>query len=185
MAAPSVKAVLILDCNDGSRVHAKYYSKYFKDVAAQKAFELNLFSKTRAQSARSEAEIAMLDSTVCVFKSGIDVMFYVCGEPDENELILTTVLDAIFDSLNGILRSHLEKRTLLDNLDLVFLTVDEVIDGGLILETEPVAIANRVLMKGAAGSSGPGGAEDVPMNELTIAQALQSAREQLAKSFRN
>ncbi|GBG24730.1 Coatomer subunit zeta-1 [Hondaea fermentalgiana] len=177
MATPSVKGVVILDSADGSRMHAKYFAKSLRDQKAQLEFERSLFQKTRGQNARSEAEIVMLDNTVVVYRAGIDVIFYVCGEPDENELILTTILDAMYEALSGILRSHLEKRTLLDNLDLVLLTVDELVDGGLILETDPVAIANRVLMKGATG--------ETPMNELTISQALQSARDQLAKSFRN
>jgi len=178
MSTPRVKAVLVLDATDGSRLHAKYFSKELGTLEAQLSFEQNLFGKTRTQNARSEAEIVLLEGTVCVFRAGADVIFYVCGDTEENELILVNVLDALFESLNGILRSHLEKRMLLDNLDLVLLTVDELVDGGLILEADPLAIANRVMMKGAS----PG---DMPMNELTIAQALQSARDQLARSFRN
>jgi len=176
MATPKIKGILILDANDGSRVHAKYFAKELRDPQTQMNFERNLFSKTRGQNSRSEAEIVMLENTICVFRAGIDVIFYVVGPVEENELILVCVLDAIYESLNGVLRSHLEKRTLLDNLDIVLLTADEVVDGGQILETNPVAIANRVLMKGATG--------ETPINELTISQALQSARDQFAKSFR-
>mmetsp|Transcript_15705 Transcript_15705/g.27916 ORF Transcript_15705/g.27916 Transcript_15705/m.27916 type:complete len:178 (-) Transcript_15705:173-706(-) len=176
MATPQVKALLILDSSDGSRVHAKYYAKDMRDLALQQAFEQSLFAKTRGQTGRSEAEIVMLENSVCVYRPGIDVMFYIVGAMDENELVLVSVLDAMYDALNGILRSHVEKRALLDNLDLVLLTADELVDGGMILESDPVAIANRVLMKGATA--------ETPLNELTISQAWQSAREQLAKSFR-
>jgi hypothetical protein len=179
MSTPRVKGLVILDCNDGSRVHAKYFAKEFREAQVCLAFEKNLFAKTRGQSARMDADIVMLDNTVVVFRAGVDVVFYVVGSLDENELILTQVLDALYEALNGIMRSRLEKRTLLDNLDLVLLTADEVVDGGFILEVDPVAIANRVLMKGATTAD-----SQTPINELTIAQALQQAREQLAKSFR-
>lgn len=179
MTSPNVKAIIVLDSSDGSRVHSKYYGPALKDPLAQANFERALFPKTRGQNARTEAEIVMLENTVVVYRQGIDVVFCVAGSPDENELILVSVLDAMYEALNGILRSHLEKRTLLDNLDLVLLTVDEIVDGGLILETDPIAVANRVLMKGA------GTVSETPVGELTISQALQSAREQLAKSFRN
>jgi hypothetical protein len=45
------------------------------------------------------------------------------------------------------------------------------------LETDPEAIAGRVLMRDAQA--------EVPIAELTIAQALAQAREQFSKSFRN
>jgi len=178
MTSPQIKAILILDNTDGSRVHAKYFDKNFKENKTQIDFETNLFAKTRGTFARSEADVVMLESSVCVFRSGIDVAFFVCGALDENELILVNVLDTLHDALNGILKSHLDKRTLLDNLDLVLLSTDEVVDGGLILETDPVAVSNRVLMKGATPSA------DTPVAELTIAQASQNARDQFAKWFR-
>ena len=82
-----------------------------------------------------------------------------------------------YEAVSGMLRSNVDKRTLLDNLDLVLLTVDELVDGGLILECDAVAIANRVMMR-----SGEGG-EDLPMAELTISQAMAAAKEHLSKSF--
>jgi hypothetical protein len=41
-----------------------------------------------------------------------------------------------------------DRRSLLDNLDLLMLTVDELVDGGTILETDSTAIVSRVLMYG-------------------------------------
>ncbi len=59
----------------------------------------------------------------------------------------------------------------------VILCIDELVDGGMILETDPNAIVARVLMRGAAGQG------EVPLTELTIGQALASAREQFMKSM--
>lgn len=177
MATPSLKALLLLDASDGTRLHAKYYANEFRDLDTQLAFEKSLFTKTRGQNAKNEAEIVMLDNVIAAFRSGIDVTFFVVGAADENELVLATVLEGYFESLMEVLRSQVDKRTLLDNLELVLLTVDELADGGLILETDPAAIASRVLMRDAQA--------EVPIAELTIAQALASAREQFAKSFRN
>jgi hypothetical protein len=44
--------------------------------------------------------------------------------------VLATVLEGYFESLMEVLRSQVDKRTLLDNLELVLLTVDELADGG-------------------------------------------------------
>lgn len=180
MATPQVTGLLILDQNDGSRIHAKYFGSEMRSKpAAQLNFERGLFSKTRSQTARGEAEIVMINGQVCVFRTGIDVIFYVIGGLDENELVLVSVLDGMYNALNGILRSHVDKKTLLDNLDIVLLTADELVDGGMILESDPSAIVNRVQMRGGQGSSN----EQVPVQELTIQQALMSAREQFTRSF--
>ena len=67
----------------------------------------------------------------------------------------------------------------MENLALVLLTKDELVDGGRILEIDPSAIANRVLMKG-----GEGGRDGMPA-ELTISQAIASAREEFIKRMGN
>ena len=46
------------------------------------------------------------------------------------QLILASVLNALYDSISQILRKNVEKRALLDNMDAVFLAVDEICDGG-------------------------------------------------------
>jgi hypothetical protein len=49
-------------------------------------------------------------------------------------------------------RGHVDRRTILDNLELVMLTIDELVDAGTILETDSQAIVSRVLMRGVSGS---------------------------------
>lgn len=72
----------ILD-NDGNRILAKYYDKnVFPSSKEQKAFEKNLFSKTH----RANAEIIMLDGLTCVYRSNVDLYFYVMGSSHENEV---------------------------------------------------------------------------------------------------
>lgn len=138
----------ILD-NDGKRILAKYYDKnVFPTSKEQKAFEKNLFNKTH----RANAEIIMLDGLTCVYKSNVDLFFYVMGSSHENEvsiilniiinfvvhkiililfqLILMSVLNCLYDSVSQILRKNVEKRAVLDNLDIVMLAMDEICDGG-------------------------------------------------------
>jgi hypothetical protein len=46
----------------------------------------------------------MFDSYVVVYKFLGDLMFYVTGSQDENELILYTVLQAFYESVSILLR---------------------------------------------------------------------------------
>lgn len=43
-----------------------------------------------------------------------------------------TVLHCMYDSISQILRKNVEKRNLLDNLDVVMLALDEICDGGYV-----------------------------------------------------
>lgn len=50
------------------------------------------------------AEIIMVDNYVMVYKYLGDLMFYVTGSQDENELILYSVLQAFYESVSLLLR---------------------------------------------------------------------------------
>ena len=50
-------------------------------------------------------EVTMLDNGyVAVYRSNLDLFFYVVGRNGENELMLSSVLDTLFDVLAEILR---------------------------------------------------------------------------------
>ncbi|XP_029451013.1 coatomer subunit zeta-1 isoform X1 [Rhinatrema bivittatum] len=164
----TVKAVLILD-NDGDRLFAKYYDQTYPSVKEQKAFEKNIFNKTQ----RTDSEIALLEGLTVVYKSSIDLYFYVIGSSHENELMLMAVLNCLFDSLSQMLRKNVEKRALLENMEGLFLAVDEIVDGGVILESDPQQVVHRVALRG----------DDVPLTEQTVSQVLQSAKEQIKWSL--
>jgi len=164
-----IKGIAILD-NDGKRILAKYYdTKMFPTAKEQKAFEKNMFNKTH----RASVEIVMLENTTCVYRSYVDLFFYVIGSNNENELILTSVLNCLYDSISQILRKNIEKRSLMENLDVAMLALDEICDNGIILESDPSAIAFRVAVRN----------DDIPIGEQTVAQVIQSAKEQLKWSL--
>jgi coatomer subunit zeta len=110
-----------------------------------------------------------------VYKFTSDLLFYVTSSEHENEIVVSAVLQALFESISMLLRGITEKRTALENLDLVLLAIDELIDGGVILETDPNVIASRVSMRGVDG--------EVPITEQSFIQAFASAREQISRNL--
>lgn len=163
-----IKAILILD-NDGNRLVAKYFDNTFASAKEQKAFEKNLFNKTH----RANAEIIMLEGLTCVYRSNVDLFFYVVGSAQENELILVSVLNCLYDSVSHMLRKNVEKRALIDNMDGIFLAIDEICDNGIILESDPILVAQRVAFR----------SDDIPLGEQTVASVIQSAKEQIKWSL--
>ncbi|XP_078737842.1 coatomer subunit zeta-1 isoform X1 [Lampetra fluviatilis] len=183
----TVKAIIILD-NDGERLYAKYYDDTYPSVKEQKTFEKNIFNKTH----RTDSEIALLEGLTVVYKSSVDLYFYVIGSPQENELMLMTVLSCLVESLGQMFRKNVEKRALMENMDAVFLAVDEIVDGGVVLESDPLQVMQRVSLR-LDVSEGPYGfvlldllaskSDDIPLTEQTVAQVLYSAKEQLKWSL--
>jgi hypothetical protein len=116
----SVNAILLLNTEDASRLLVRYYSAPHMTAAAapspsgkaapgtnpyptlkdQKAFEKGLFSKTGKQN----TDVILYDGKVVVFKMESDVMLYVVGGGDENEILLYNVVLCLRDSLNILLK---------------------------------------------------------------------------------
>ena len=133
----------------------------------------------------------MLDGLTCLYKSSVDLFFYVVGSGQENELLLMSVLDCLFNACSGILRKNVDKKSLCDNMEVditwhnmfflqpvtmfqvIMLALDEMIDGGIILESDPAQVISRAALR----------SDDIPLGEQTVAQVLQSAKEQLRWSL--
>ncbi|XP_009795170.1 coatomer subunit zeta-1 [Nicotiana tabacum] len=173
-SCPVVKNILLLD-SEGKRVAVKYYSDDWPTNSAKIAFEKSIFTKTQKTNARTEAEITMFDNNIIVYKFVQDLHFFVTGGDDENELVLATVLQGFFDAVTLLLRNNVEQREALENLDLILLCLDEIVDGGMVLETDGNIIAGKV--------SSHTMDDGAPLSEQTITQALATAREHLTRSL--
>ncbi|KAF3010937.1 Golgi-to-ER vesicle coat component [Curvularia kusanoi] len=188
----SVQAILILSTDDGSRILTKYYSNphppqgnqgdypgqiAYKTVKDQKAFEKGLLEKTAKQT----TDIILYDGKIVVFKMESDVMLYVVGSAEENEVLLYSVVLALRDSLNILLKNSVDKRTVIENYDLVSLAVDELVDDGIILETDPVIVASRVSKPPAQDMTSM---KDIELSEKGLSNLWNFGKRELAERIR-
>ncbi|KAJ1443717.1 Longin-like domain superfamily [Sesbania bispinosa] len=176
-SCPSIKNILLLD-SEGKRVAVKYFSDDWPTTSAKLAFEKFVFSKTIKSNARTEAEITLLDNNVIIYKFAQDLHFFVTGSDEENEVILASVLQGFFDAVTLLLRNNVDKREALENLDLILLCLDEIVDGGMILETSGPLIAEKVTSHNVDGIHA-----DSPLSEQTLTQAWATAREHLTRTL--
>lgn len=72
----------------------------YPSVKDQKSFEKGLLEKTVKQT----SDIILYDNRVVVFKMEGDVMLYVVGGAEENEVLLYNVVLSLRDTLNILLR---------------------------------------------------------------------------------
>ncbi|OMO70740.1 hypothetical protein CCACVL1_18681 [Corchorus capsularis] len=173
-SCPAIKNILILD-SEGKRVAVKYYSDEWPTNSSRLAFEKSLFTKSLKSNARNEAEISMFDSNIVIYKFVQDLHFFVTGGDEENELILASMLQGLYDAVALLLRGTVDKREALENLDLILLCIDEIVDQGMILETDANVLAGKVAIQNMDVSA--------PLSEQTISQALASAREHLTRTL--
>lgn len=94
-------------------------------------------------------DIILYNNQLCLYKSSIDVTFYVVGPEYENEIMLQNVLVAFHDAVSLLLRHSIEKRSVLENLDLVVLALDETVDDG---QVSPVSY-DSILQCGISNSN--------------------------------
>lgn len=164
MVIPSletIKGILILG-NDGKRIISKYYDNvYSTNQKLQKDFEKDLFSKTN----KKNGDIIMLNDMTVLYKSSIDLNIYVIGSTNENEILLLSFINCLYDALILLLRKNLEKRYLFENLDTVIMLIDELCDNGIILEMDPTNLIQRVCVRQDDG---------LPFNEQTVVDVLKS-----------
>ncbi|KAK3165913.1 hypothetical protein QOZ80_1AG0039260 [Eleusine coracana subsp. coracana] len=84
-----------------------------------------------------------------------------------------SVLEGFSEAVACVLPSKkLNKKTALENLDLIFLCLDEVTDEGIVLETDAKVIAEKVL-------------GHVEGDEQTLSGLLTTARDHITRSLLN
>ncbi|KAG6809631.1 hypothetical protein H0H92_015475 [Tricholoma furcatifolium] len=172
----AVDAFIILD-TEGNRVLAKYYHPKahpngqptsLRTLKDQRAFEKGLFQKTKAPG----KDIILYDSRLAVYRHSLDLIFYFIAGPAENELLLSVALGSFYDAMAILVRNPLEKRNLMENLDLILLCLDEVLDDGIIVDTDSVAIASRVTRPRPDTT-------EIVLNEQSFFNAYQTVKQKM------
>ncbi|KAL4511606.1 hypothetical protein ABPG72_012451 [Tetrahymena utriculariae] len=149
--------------NDGSRIYSKYYNQCFpeyfstvkegdlKDLSVQKAFEKNIFEKSRKlvnikAMKPSDTEIFGYGRFTILFKILSDVQIYIMADPDENEALLAAALKCLVDSMSNFSKEQINNKIVCENYEGLILIIDEIIDQGIIVNIEPDVIISRYTM---------------------------------------
>ncbi len=199
---PKVDAILVLD-NDGQRLAGKYYGKFLsgpqedgKSVEELRTtFEKQVHQKISGIVARADAaEVVNVMGRTVVFCGGSaqggggDVRVVHVGPANESELVLAYLCEGMYDGLSQLMGGTTERAMVLDNLELVFLLIDEHCDGGFILEIDGAKLAGAVLLRDDDGQGSGAMPQGVPQaqgmppgvsaGDMTLGQAFRQAREQ-------
>jgi coatomer subunit zeta len=100
-----------------------------------------------------ENDIMTVENYVAIFRCYVDMTIYLLGDKDDNELVLAQVLDCVHDCWDKIFKHAIERKSLINNMTAVILVIDELIDQGIIMSTDPNTILKRINIKGASLTS--------------------------------
>ncbi|EUD66954.1 hypothetical protein C922_02538 [Plasmodium inui San Antonio 1] len=194
-------AIIILD-NCGNRIAVKYYNDQFppkresklmrkssskdsigspfedtynnlRTVEDQKLFENDITEKARKLGGDStETEVLVLNKYTILYLLINDVSLYIVGDEGDNEIILHEIMQTVQQCLENVTNNQIGKKQLLDKLDSIYLILDEIADSGIIMETNPNVIINRLYMQESDLQ------EHTPLN-----QAISSAKENIIRSL--
>jgi hypothetical protein len=187
--------------SDGQRLAHKYYGKFLVADETGKTpeelrseFEKQVQQKISGIVARADAaEVVSVMGRTVVFCGGSnqgasgDVRVVHVGPSNESELVLAYLCEGMYDALSQLMGGTTERTMVLDNLELVFLLIDEHCDGGIILETDGTKLAGAVLLRDDDGTTEQPMGGQVPQQgmpagvnagDMTIGQAFRQAREQ-------
>jgi len=199
---PKLDAILVLG-SEGDRLAGKYYGDFLKTPdegssreETRQNFEKEVQQKIGGIVARPDAaEVVSVRGKTVVFCGGSaqgeggDVRIVHVGPPNESELVMAHLCEGMYEALSQLMGGSTDRTMVLDNLELVFLLIDEHCDGGIILETDGGKLAAAVLLRdedpqGDPGMGATGGQvqqQGMPAGvsgDMTIAQAFRQAREQ-------
>lgn len=144
----TIRAIILLDTN-GKRALAKY----FDDKIKHEHFEKQIYSRSKSREARDD--VLLVDGYLIVHRRVANYYVYIVGGRNENPLILDKFICCLVEVLATLLTNDVadvysaekEYLTIFDAMDQVILALDELCDNGIILETDPNLILQRVCLR--------------------------------------
>lgn len=105
-----------------------------------------------------------------IYRNQSDVMIILIFPSEENELIMNNLLDCFTECIQECLRGQVDRKTLLDNYDILSVIVDEMIDQGIVMEIDSLELLSRIPRRQMNGPDTP------TLSEPTLSGAFQTAK---------
>eukprot|EP00588_Corethron_pennatum_P012477 CAMPEP_0194278964 /NCGR_PEP_ID=MMETSP0169-20130528/12860_1 /TAXON_ID=218684 /ORGANISM="Corethron pennatum, Strain L29A3" /LENGTH=236 /DNA_ID=CAMNT_0039023293 /DNA_START=177 /DNA_END=887 /DNA_ORIENTATION=+ len=119
--------------------------------------------------------------------AGGDARVVVVGPSGESEPVLAHLAEGLYAALHSLLRGAMDRHMVLDNLELVVLLIDELCDGGIMLEVDTSKLVSSVLLREDDGTPDPVAQQaktpGPSIAEMTIGQAFKQARDQFVSQL--
>ena len=145
-----IKFIIILD-NSGKLIYGKYFID--KDQERQREFEKQLcFQVKNLNISQGELDIFNIDDYNVFVKIIGEIAYFIGVNEDDNECLGYNFCKIFETCLGSITNDNFDRQKIYDNLDKIMLIIDEMVDNGLIINTDPESIEKLISHQDGSGS---------------------------------
>ena len=145
-----VKFVIILD-NNGKLIYSKYFTE--KDQNRQREFEKQLcFQVKNLNITQGELDIFSMDDYNIFVKIIGEIAYFIGLNEEDNECLGYNFCKIFENCLGNITNDNFERPKIFDNLEKIIVMIDEMLDNGLIVNTDPDSISKLISHQEETGS---------------------------------
>ena len=145
-----IKFIIILD-NSGKLIYGRYFIN--KDQERQREFEKQLcFQVKNLNISQDELDIFNIDDYNIFVKIIGEIAYFIGINENDNECLGYNFCKIFENCLGSITNDNFDRQKIYDNLDKIMLIIDEMVDNGLIINTDPESIEKLISHQNESGS---------------------------------
>lgn len=141
-----IRMIVILD-NEGKLVYSRYFNNFTK--AEQKEFEKKIcFTCQNINVSKDEIDIFSLNQFNIIAKINKEIAVFIGINEEENECLAYNFYKIFENVLFNIVSEKLSKQQIMSNFENLVALIDEMINEGIIMNTDGDSLENRINPKG-------------------------------------
>ena len=145
-----IKFIIILD-NSGKLIYGKYFID--KDQERQREFEKQLcFQVKNLNISQGELDIFNIDDYNILVKIIGEIAYFIGLNENDNECLGYNFCKIFENCVGNITNDNFGRQKIFDNLDKIMLIIDEMVDNGLIINSDSDSIEKLISQQDESGS---------------------------------
>ncbi len=145
-----IKFIIILD-NSGKLIYGKYFID--KDQERQREFEKQLcFQVKNLNISQGELDIFNIDDYNILVKIIGEIAYFIGLNENDNECLGYNFCKIFENCVGNITNDNFGRQKIFDNLDKIMLIIDEMVDNGLIINSDQDSIEKLISQQDESGS---------------------------------
>ena len=145
-----IKFIIILD-NSGKLIYGKYFID--KDQERQREFEKQLcFQVKNLNISQGELDIFNIDDYNILAKIIGEIAYFIGLNENDNECLGYNFCKIFENCVGNVTNDNFSRQKIFDNLDKIMLLIDEMVENGLIINSDPDNIDKLISHQNESGS---------------------------------
>ena len=145
-----IKFITILD-NSGKLIYGKYFT--IPESEKQREFEKQLcFQVKNLNISPGELDIFNMDDYNVLVKIIGEIAYFIGLNEEDNECLGYSFCKIFENCLGNLVNDNFDRDKIFDNLEKIIVMIDEMLDNGLVVNTDPDSLDKLISHQEEAGS---------------------------------